>query len=139
MRGVRSWPEDDAQPKGEVVYAAGRYVCREHFMSDEEVELSMIRATPEPISVGEMCRAVRLIVSTMGVELGVADEMLSDGRAGVILDGHQLGVGLRVRNALRGGGFRWSSCALDDCWLTLLFEALEVWRRGRRLEGRDAR
>jgi hypothetical protein len=136
MRGVRPWPVEGDCTGGEVVCASGKYVCVERYLTEEEVELRRIRSTPEPLGLGEMCRAVRFLVSALGGELGIVDEMLRDGRAGVILDRHQLGVGIRVRGLLIGGGFRWSECALEDYWLTLLFEAVEFWRRSIRLEGR---
>ena len=54
MRGVRAWLVDDLFPESDVVWADGRYVCRESYLTDEEAKLSMIRATPEPIAVEEM-------------------------------------------------------------------------------------
>jgi hypothetical protein len=136
MRGVRPWPVEGECPRGEIVCASGHCVCGGKLLTEEGVELRHIRSTPEPITIGEMCRAVRFLVSALGGELGMVDEMLRDGRAGVILDGQQQGVGIRIRSLLNGGGFRWSACALDDYWLTLLFEAVEFWRRGQQLDGR---
>ena len=88
--------------------------------------------------MGELCRAVRFLVSEMGEGLGEVGRLLTEGRAGEILNGHQLGIGLHIRNALRGGGFAWSPYALDEYWLMLLLEAAEWWRRDRLLSGQGS-
>ncbi len=133
---MKPWPGEKPGFEGWAdAFAGGGYVCREDEAADEEMILSGMRMTPEPITVEEMCRAARFLAANIGECVGKVSGALSEGRAWIILDGGQLGVGLFIRSHLRAGGFRWSAAALDDHWLGILLGAVELWRRDRTLRG----
>ena len=80
----------------------------------------------KPITANEWTQAIAYLLDTIPLRF------FRDVRAVIITEGQNwglkrhLGLGMKIRNILREGGFQWGNLALDDYWYHLLEDAVQL-------------